>query len=1501
MAKNLSINIDVLLKGAEQINKLADSLKRLKGAADSVGSPTSGGGQPKSAANDQAKAADATLKHAQAQARLLQALGNTAAAQKLLTTATKNHEGSVRQLIAAQTQLARLQTGGGILRFASTIREAGESIQQTGYFLTGLSTSLIAVGAAAVKSAFAIDRNINTLKALLGSVDAAESRFAALRNLSQVTPGLTTGLAAQLDVQLRVANATEKAINKVLPAIGKLNAVSSLQDPQRFAQNLVQLVTQNFERIDLKELVGQSPLAGEIIKQIFNVDSAIDGARIRAQAQKLGLTTVDAFFTAFGDAAARNPKLANITESLETQFAKIIDRVTNALRPLGQAIISTLGPIVERGAQIIEGLSEAFNALPEGLRNTIVVLGTLAVAIGPAVVGIGAFIQGIGALGNLASVAKSLQAVTVALQTMTAASTAAGTAAATAGTTTAVAFAPVLPILLAVAAVVGIAAIAWANYESAAEAAAKITSEQVQSTARSRDELIALSTELDKSAGEHDKLIAIMDKLPPTSKTVAEALKTEAERAAFLTGELKRLRTEREAQLVGQQSALAAGVAEGQARVDAARQELASLEQAIRDNQARQQAGLTTALVPGSLVGSLTTVADAQAKLGAMIEETRRKEQDAIKTRDEAARKLGTLQEAIGLNTNELLKYQTQAGTSKAEVSQLERGLSEYESQMRKAAGVTDEATGAMNDLGAAARQAGQDVANAFLQFDLQGIERGIQTKTRELAQRIVKEGISAKQALADAQNEIIGTVAVEGDNFPAVLSFSEANKRARALQKAQEQLNKLLNPQQKRGGGGRSSRIPSDAASQDLLSERQQLEEALLKLRQAMTTADTDLARQASDEQRRILEAEYQDKQITTEKYFDRKAALIEADLERERQAVRLAEIAESDRLNLLETRRDAGIEAANKRESDLLRQAKTAAERAKVEKAAAEEREKVLLDFRTQRAAIEEKLVGISADLQKTENQAATAARENDRERIRSAEEIADAYLKLRSEISSIDADLDESAGNLVAAATARTQQQFGELLREATAEFGENSAQVAAILARIRSIILDAALQEFQNARRLVDTEFGTEINRVQNLVNAGLLDERSARDQVLAVEQQQRAELEKILKLEIERARVSLPEGASKRQKLAELNAQLVQVQALGIDPIFAEIRNGLQNDLSGAFNDFIANARFNLEGLRDFAAGVINSFRRAIAKALSDQIEKSLVTPITNAFLEKILGIKTVDTGQLAATVSTDANTSATVANTAALTANTAARSGQSIADQVGGVSENFDFDNLGADAGASAGAEVAGPGSSLTAFFDKVKSGFEKFAKGLQSLVTGVGGGLKSALASIFNLISSAVGAIFRALGGGGAKFSQPPSFSFAEGGYTGEGGKYQPAGIVHAGEYVIPANRVEQFGAGFFEAIRRGAFNPAAVSDYLSGLSNISVRARSGSFASGGLAGVAPVAAESAATSPQSLRIINVNDPAQAEEFLNSAAGEQVILNRISKSPAKWRAALKI
>lgn len=59
-----------------------------------------------------------------------------------------------------------------------------------------------------------------------------------------------------------------------------------------------------------------------------------------------------------------------------------------------------------------------------------------------------------------------------------------------------------------------------------------------------------------------------------------------------------------------------------------------------------------------------------------------------------------------------------------------------------------------------------------------------------------------------------------------------------------------------------------------------------------------------------------------------------------------------------------------------------------------------------------------------------------------------------------------------------------------------------------------------------------------------------------------------------------------------------------------------------------------------------------------------------------------------------------------------------------------------------------------------------------------------------------------------------GNSFSQFPQDGFAFGGYTGHGGKWQPAGVVHAGEHVQPQEVVREPGAlAFFERIRRNGF----------------------------------------------------------------------------------------
>lgn len=84
--------------------------------------------------------------------------------------------------------------------------------------------------------------------------------------------------------------------------------------------------------------------------------------------------------------------------------------------------------------------------------------------------------------------------------------------------------------------------------------------------------------------------------------------------------------------------------------------------------------------------------------------------------------------------------------------------------------------------------------------------------------------------------------------------------------------------------------------------------------------------------------------------------------------------------------------------------------------------------------------------------------------------------------------------------------------------------------------------------------------------------------------------------------------------------------------------------------------------------------------------------------------------------------------------------------------------------------------------------------------------------------------IGSLLGAFFGGMGGAGGGGAGAASTigsswgggyggvgTWAEGGYTGPGGKMQPAGLVHKGEYVMPAETVRRLGIGAMDAIRAG------------------------------------------------------------------------------------------
>ncbi|HMO28590.1 MAG TPA: hypothetical protein PKD06_04570, partial [Enterovirga sp.] len=85
--------------------------------------------------------------------------------------------------------------------------------------------------------------------------------------------------------------------------------------------------------------------------------------------------------------------------------------------------------------------------------------------------------------------------------------------------------------------------------------------------------------------------------------------------------------------------------------------------------------------------------------------------------------------------------------------------------------------------------------------------------------------------------------------------------------------------------------------------------------------------------------------------------------------------------------------------------------------------------------------------------------------------------------------------------------------------------------------------------------------------------------------------------------------------------------------------------------------------------------------------------------------------------------------------------------------------------------------------------------------------------GLASFASSLFNFRPGGSGINLGSLFGGGVGESAVPAGGdwFAVGGYTGPGGRYEPAGVVHRGEYVFSASAVDRIGLGTLDAMHRG------------------------------------------------------------------------------------------
>lgn len=169
---------------------------------------------------------------------------------------------------------------------------------------------------------------------------------------------------------------------------------------------------------------------------------------------------------------------------------------------------------------------------------------------------------------------------------------------------------------------------------------------------------------------------------------------------------------------------------------------------------------------------------------------------------------------------------------------------------------------------------------------------------------------------------------------------------------------------------------------------------------------------------------------------------------------------------------------------------------------------------------------------------------------------------------------------------------------------------------------------------------------------------------------------------------------------------------------------------------------------------------------------------------------------------------------------------------------------------------------LSGMTDALTEFVMTGKADFKGFAlaviKDIQKMIIKM---------LIFKAIQAAGGAM-------GFDMSWMGKMSFATGGYTGNGGKYEPAGVVHKGEYVITKEATTRLGVGFLNALNYGR-----------------------GYANGGLVTPAITHQSSSLKAPVSVTVINNGEPADAKVTSKERNGQLQITVEMIKKIAKQEA----
>lgn len=378
--------------------------------------------------------------------------------------------------------------------------------------------------------------------------------------------------------------------------------------------------------------------------------------------------------------------------------------------------------------------------------------------------------------------------------------------------------------------------------------------------------------------------------------------------------------------------------------------------------------------------------------------------------------------------------------------------------------------------------------------------------------------------------------------------------------------------------------------------------------------------------------------------------------------------------------------------------------------------------------------------------------------------------------------------------------------------------------------------AQLQDLQERANRIFAEQARAEQALSLQLTAGLVGELDAKNRVLEINTRTAEQVDALLPRMRELAAITGNPALADGVAELELRVQGLRTQS-----------NDLQRAFTDTFGSSLSNALTSIANGTASLGEAIRGLLRDLVAGMGEWAAKQLAMRAQGGILG-LLGAGGADAaGGVAGGVADAAGAAAQAASTAAITASTAATVADTAATTAASVATNTLM-------GSATAASIA-----------------------LQTMATAAAGSSGG----------DVLGGFIKSLG-------------YASGGYTGPGGKWTPAGIVHAGEFVHRQEVVRQPGALAFlaEFNRRGMAALRGWQGYADGGLVVGARALSGIPSA---ASYNPPAVNNSTTVDNRLALNLIDDPARIAEVMGSRQGEQAFTVLLSRNPGKYRQLLGV